>query len=105
MRGWDWQNLQGGTPPLKPKMEKIQDLPPGLEFSSENDYFKRATHQGLIVVGILKVKIEIEVLKRDSKFHLRLFLFSRFGPLAFLFIDYAEENGGLTELLGSISLV
>ena len=33
--------------PKGPKIQKIQDLPPGLEISSEIDNFKRATHQGL----------------------------------------------------------
>ena len=35
------------TPPTPkgPKIEKIQDRPPGLKFSSEIENFKRATHQ------------------------------------------------------------
>ena len=36
---------------MGPKIEKIQDLHPGLRFSSENENFKRATHQGLLSVG------------------------------------------------------
>ena len=57
--------------PEAPKIEKIQDVPPGLEISSEiKKKFKRATHQIPIVVGILKV--EIEHFKGDWSFQTRL---------------------------------
>ena len=49
--------------PEGPEIEKIQDRPPGLKFSSEIEHFKRATRQCLILWGILKVKIEIFKLK------------------------------------------
>ena len=39
------------THPKGPKIEKIQDRPPGLNFSSEIENFKRATCQTLIFVG------------------------------------------------------
>ena len=34
-----------------PKIEKIQDRPPGLKFASEIENFKRATRQTLFFVG------------------------------------------------------
>ena len=37
--------------PKGPKIEKIQDRPPGLKFSSEIEKFKRAAHQTLFFVG------------------------------------------------------
>ena len=47
-----------------PKIETIQDLPPRLKFSSENDHFKQATRQGLLYVGgLLQGKIEGQQLK------------------------------------------
>ena len=46
--------------PKGPKIEKIQDRPPGLKFSIEIEKFKRATQQTPIFLwGILKVRIEI----------------------------------------------
>ena len=39
------------TYPKGPKIEKIQDRPPGLKFSSEIENFKRASHQTPIFVG------------------------------------------------------
>ena len=51
--------------PKGPKIEKIQDRPPGLKFSIEIENFKRATQQTPIFVGNsegpgLKISIEIE---------------------------------------------
>ena len=37
--------------PKGPKLEKIQDLPPGLKISSEIEIFKRATPQGPTFCG------------------------------------------------------
>ena len=37
--------------PKGPKIEKIQDRPPGLKFSIEIEVFKRATHQTPIFCG------------------------------------------------------
>ena len=37
--------------PKGPEIEILQDLPPGLNISSESEHFKRATHQTLIFVG------------------------------------------------------
>ena len=56
--------------PKGPKIEKIQDRPPGLKFSIEIEIFKRATHQTLIFVGNsegpgLKISSEIEIFNRD----------------------------------------
>ena len=66
----------GRKNPKGPKIEKIQDRPPGLKFSIEIDEnFKRATHQGPIFCGEfwrsgLKFSIEIE------KFQSRLTFFN-----------------------------
>ena len=53
-----------------PKIEKIQDRPPGLKISIEIEIFKRATQRTPIFVGNsegpgLKISIEIEIFKRD----------------------------------------
>ena len=45
--------------PKGPKIETIQDRPPGLNFSNEIENFKRATHQTpYFLWGFLKVGIE-----------------------------------------------
>ena len=54
-----------------------------MTFSSEIENFKRATHQTLIFVGILKVKIEnfkrkLGIFKRDSKFQAKTWNFQAF---------------------------
>ena len=56
--------------PKGPKIEEIQDRPPGLKFSGEIEIFKRGAHQGLFFVGNsgapgLKFSNEVEVFKRD----------------------------------------
>ena len=56
--------------PKGPKIEKIQDRPPGLKFSIEIEIFKRATRQTPIFVGNsegpgLKISSEIEIFNRD----------------------------------------
>ena len=54
-------------PPLSsesPKIEKTQDRPPGLDFSSETENFKRAAHQTPIFVGEFGSS-EIDIFKRD----------------------------------------
>ena len=77
--------LLGIQSPKGPKIEKIQDRPPGLKVSSKIENFKRATHQTPIFVGNsegrdwtfqarLKFLNEIEKFKRD-------WFFSIFGPL------------------------
>ena len=58
------------TFPKGPKIEKIQDRPPGLKISSGIEIFKRATRQSPIFVGNsegpgLKISSEIENFKRD----------------------------------------
>ena len=68
----DWQFVPF---PKGPKIEKIQDHPPGLKISIEIEIFERATHQTPILVGNsegpgLNISIEIDV-------------FSIFGPLGF----------------------
>ena len=55
--------LFGFPNPTGSKIEKFQDLPPGLKISSEIDIFNQATYQGPIFVEVLKV--EIENFKRD----------------------------------------
>ena len=64
------------TPEGRNNLKKNQDLPLGLKFSSEKEKFKRATHHGPFLWGILKVKIEIfkriEVFSQDC--------FSKFDP-------------------------
>ena len=69
------------TIPKGPKIEKIQDRPPGLKFSIEIENFKRATQQTPIFCGEfwrsgLKFSIEIEIFKRDWNFHSRLNFFN-----------------------------
>ena len=96
-------HTQGPKNPEGPNLEKIQDRPPGLKFSSEietNDIFKRdwkfqASHPpnpyfcGEFSRSRLKVSSEIEVFKRDWKFQAKTWnfqafkrdwFFSRFGP-------------------------
>ena len=56
--------------PKGPKIEKIQDRPPGLKISSGIEIFKRATRQSPIFVGKsegpgLKFSSEIEIFDRD----------------------------------------
>ena len=57
--------------PKGPKIEKIQDRPPGLKFSIEIEIFKRATHQTpILFVGNsegpgLKISSELETFNRD----------------------------------------
>ena len=65
--------------PKGPKIEKIQDRPLGLKFSSKIENFKQATHQSPIFArefwrSGLQFSIEIEKFKRD-------WIFSIFGPL------------------------
>ena len=72
--------------PKGPKIEKIQERPPGLKFSIEIEIFKRATHQTPFFAGNsegpgLKMSSEIEIFNRDWKFQSRLIFFSIFGPL------------------------
>ena len=73
--------------PKRPKIEKMQERPPGLEFSNEIEIFKRAPTKPLFLVGHsegqdwnfqarLNFSSEIENSKRD-------FIFSIFGPLGF----------------------
>ena len=50
-----WRTLESRKFPKGPKIEKIQDRPPGLKFSIEIENFKRATQQTPILWGILKV--------------------------------------------------
>ena len=64
-----------------PKIEKIQDRPPGLKFPIEIEIFKRATHQTPIFVGNsegpgLKLSSGIEIFNRDCKFQSRLIFFN-----------------------------
>ena len=87
--------LQPPPYPKGPKIEKIQDRPPGLKFSIEIENFKRATQQTPIFLwGILKVKIE--------KFNLDLHIFKRhwnfqsglvFFDLWALRVKWVENNG------------
>ena len=61
---------RGYNYPKGPKIEKFQDRPPGLQFSIEIEFFKRATHQTPIFVGNsegpgLKISSEIEIFNRD----------------------------------------
>ena len=60
-----------GSYPKGPKIEKIQDRPPGLKFSIEIEIFKRATHQTPIFVGGFW-RSGIEIFNRDWKFQSRL---------------------------------
>ena len=46
-----YAGLSNAPDPEGPNLEKIQDHPPGLKFSSEIEDFKRATHQTPIFVG------------------------------------------------------
>ena len=69
--------------PKGPKIEKLQDLPPGFKMSSENDNFKRATHQGLHFEGQdwtfqarLKFSSVTENFKRVCFLHSAAHLFS-----------------------------
>ena len=67
--------------PKGPKIEKIQDRPPGLNFSIEIENFKRATHQTPIFCGEfwrsgLKISIKIEIFNRDWIFQSRLNFFN-----------------------------
>ena len=62
--------------PKGPKIEKIQDRPPGLKFSSEIENIKQATHQTPFFCGQfwrsgLKISSEIEIFNRDWKFQSR----------------------------------
>ena len=50
--------------PKGPKIEKIQDRPPGLKFSSAIENFKRAAHQTPIFCGKFGSS-EIEIFNRD----------------------------------------
>ena len=65
--------------PEGPKIEKIQDRPPGLKFSSEIENFKRAAQHTPIFCGEIRrsrlnISSVIENFKRD-------FIFPIFGPL------------------------
>ena len=51
--------------PNGPKIEKNQDRPPGLKFSSEIEDFKRATHQTPKFFGGEFRRSGFEVFKRD----------------------------------------
>ena len=66
----DFGALRGTTIPKGPKIEKIQDRPPGLKFSIEIEIFRRAARQTPIFVGNsegpgLKLSIEIDFFNRD----------------------------------------
>ena len=67
--------------PKGPKIEKIQDRPPGLKFSIEIEHFNLDTQQRPIFCGEfwrsgLKFSIEIEIFKRDWNFQSRLNFFN-----------------------------
>ena len=65
--GWVLQPLI----PKDPKTEKIKDLRPGLQFSSEIEHFKRAAHQTLFLWGILDLR-DWTFQGRDWNFQARL---------------------------------
>ena len=63
--------------PKGPKIEKIQDRPPGLKFSIEIEIFKRATRQPPIFVGKSEeFQSRLTFFNRDWKFQSRLILFN-----------------------------
>ena len=67
--GYPWPEGADVRAPKGPKIEKFQDLRPGLKFSSEIENFKRATHQTPIFCGEfwrsrLKMSSEIEFFER-----------------------------------------
>ena len=74
--------------PKGPKIEEIQDRPPGLKFSIEIENFKRATTKPLVFVGNsegpgLKISSEIEIFSIEIENSNRDRFFSIFGPLGY----------------------
>ena len=67
----EFRGLKAPENPKGPKIEKIQDRPPGLKFSIEIEIFKRATHQNPCFCGEFW-RSGIENFKRDWKFQSRL---------------------------------
>ena len=81
LKKWQHKAMRFQSAPKGPKIEKIQDRPPGLKFSIEIENFKRATRQTPIFCGEfwrsgLKFSIEIEIFKRDWNFQSRLNFFN-----------------------------
>ena len=81
--------------PKGPKIEKIQDRPPGLKFSSEIETFKRVTHQTPIFVGEFWSS-GIEMFKQDWSFQARLNFFNLWALRECFCKSIAIQMGGIS---------